>query len=422
MLVEALPWIGHISFGLTALSFLMKRILWLRLFAIASGALGIFYNSGIALGWVGPANPELWTVVGWIGLFFAINIVQSIMLLIRNSEVVLSEADRVLMAKAFPAMRSRDFKMMLSAGECRTVQDGEILVACQDQTGKVTLLVEGVLLATDQRGNTEHLRPGQFVGEISYAIGEQYGGSGHTVVAQGAAQIVEWDYRVLRKVVADPAMNGAVLDGFFRGLVKKNSLLMPLEVAPESAREVHLPQEQRLLNASTFGSLRSSQFAKLIGLAEVTDYGADSPIEIRSRIGVIASGACRIRRPDGYFVDIGTGRLLGEVGFVSEKVDRYRADVVALRACKIYWWDREGIVSLARRDPPVFAAFMKDVAQDMANKLIQPLQGHSFSFACRFDGCDEFDYCKLNGEKVDCGRGRLDAVSTGEMMLSKGRA
>lgn len=45
---------GHLSFLLSALSFMMTRVLWLRILAIASGILGIFYNSGIALGWFGP--------------------------------------------------------------------------------------------------------------------------------------------------------------------------------------------------------------------------------------------------------------------------------------------------------------------------------------------------------------------------------
>ena len=58
--------IGHLSFSLSALSFLMSSILMLRMLAISSTIIGIGYNSLIAIGWpTGPANPELWTTSIW---------------------------------------------------------------------------------------------------------------------------------------------------------------------------------------------------------------------------------------------------------------------------------------------------------------------------------------------------------------------
>lgn len=94
-----------------AVSFLMQSILWLRIFAILSGALGLLYNSSIAMGWLGPANPELWNVVAWLALFFTINIVQSIRLVVRHTEAPLSEPERKLLAQAFPQMSSRGLNL-----------------------------------------------------------------------------------------------------------------------------------------------------------------------------------------------------------------------------------------------------------------------------------------------------------------------
>ena len=96
--------VGHASFLLAAISFLMRSMVWLRLLAIGSLLIGIAYNAHIA-----QTEPELWTVVGWQVVFLAINITQSILLVIANSEVPLSEQQRTLLAETFPMMRARSF-------------------------------------------------------------------------------------------------------------------------------------------------------------------------------------------------------------------------------------------------------------------------------------------------------------------------
>ncbi len=74
--------IGHLSFAMTAVSFMITRMLLLRVLAILSLSLGIFYNGSIALGWPnGHPTTELWNVVGWLFLFLTINVFQTARLL-----------------------------------------------------------------------------------------------------------------------------------------------------------------------------------------------------------------------------------------------------------------------------------------------------------------------------------------------------
>lgn len=81
--MELLSIIGHLSFAMTAVSFMITRMLMLRVLAILSLSLGIVYNSLIAMGWPDDhPTPELWNVVGWLAVFLAINIIQSMRLVL----------------------------------------------------------------------------------------------------------------------------------------------------------------------------------------------------------------------------------------------------------------------------------------------------------------------------------------------------
>lgn len=394
-----LPWIGHASFALSAVSFLMSSILWLRVFAILSGLLGLAYNSSIAIGLLGPATPELWNVVGWLGLFFAINVAQSIRLLVRNSEVRLSESERALMAKSWPLMRSRDFQRILQCGTRRTLKHGEVLVQRYSKLNDLYLVVEGKLLSTRVDGNSDDILPGQFVGEISFGINEQYGGSAHDIVASGDTVIIEWPYSILKKVSNDPVMQSAILDGFFRGLVKKNQLLLvDSRDAGGHRKEVVLSQDQKLVNATAFPGLCSEQVYRLLQLADTELLESGQSVETSGRIGVITKGACRIHRDDGCHVDIGSGNMLGEVGFVANCEDKARARVSTLRPTQVLWWRRTDIDMLRVGDPPLYAALMLEIARDMAKKLTTPLsKGNVFTFPCRYSGREDFSNCNTKG-------------------------
>ena len=58
--------VGHLSFILTALSFGVRDMLFLRSLAIASGLVGIAYN-------VLNFDPPLWLVIFWLSVFICIN-------------------------------------------------------------------------------------------------------------------------------------------------------------------------------------------------------------------------------------------------------------------------------------------------------------------------------------------------------------
>ncbi|SVD43213.1 uncharacterized protein METZ01_LOCUS396067, partial [marine metagenome] len=87
MTLTVLEMVGHLSFGLTALSFIMRDILVLRVLAIASCCFGIVYNYFL------PAGP-LWLVIFWISVFAVIYIVNVVLLCIQNRGITFSDEER----------------------------------------------------------------------------------------------------------------------------------------------------------------------------------------------------------------------------------------------------------------------------------------------------------------------------------------
>ena len=115
-------------------------MVWLRLLAIGSLLIGIAYNAHIA-----QTEPELWTVVGWQVVFLAINITQSILLVIANSEVPLSEQQRTLLAETFPMMRARSFVRLMEAGQELRPAPGTPLVEYGASMNSLLLVTKGSL-------------------------------------------------------------------------------------------------------------------------------------------------------------------------------------------------------------------------------------------------------------------------------------
>ena len=85
--MELLSIIGHLSFAMTAVSFMITRMLMRRVLAILSLSLGIVYNGLIAMGWPnGQPTPELWNAVGWLSLFLTINLFQTARLVLTKKQ------------------------------------------------------------------------------------------------------------------------------------------------------------------------------------------------------------------------------------------------------------------------------------------------------------------------------------------------
>lgn len=228
MLDSARDWfdlVGHASFALAAASFLATRLLWLRVLAIGSLTLGLVYNFTVA------SAPSLWMVLFWLAALLAINAAAIAREVVGNMEVPLPVEDKQLLAAAFPRMHSRDWLAIKRIGSVRSISPDEVLLDCGQATQAVSLLLDGSTEEFRESGSVIARKPGMFWGELSFAMGDQFGGSPCRIVATGSGRVLDVPYPALREAgVKNPRLLAALNDGFVRSAGVKHSLLRRVEV------------------------------------------------------------------------------------------------------------------------------------------------------------------------------------------------
>ncbi|MEC7763283.1 MAG: cyclic nucleotide-binding domain-containing protein [Pseudomonadota bacterium] len=155
--------VGHLSYVFLIVSSLMRRMLLLRVFLVASAVTGIAYD------WIWLSN-----VVGvfWEGLLIVVNVVQISLLWHRDRRAKFSDEERRMIARYFrggtPGLR----RALFDYGDWTDVEPGYRLTRQGQKpnwltyisTGEARYAVNGVMLG--------EIGPGHFVGEMSM-LGEE---------------------------------------------------------------------------------------------------------------------------------------------------------------------------------------------------------------------------------------------------------
>ena len=365
--------VGHASFLLAAISFLMRSMVWLRLLAIGSLLIGIAYNAHIA-----QTEPELWTVVGWQVVFLAINITQSILLVIANSEVPLSEQQRTLLAETFPMMRARSFVRLMEAGQELRPAPGTPLVEYGASMNSLLLVTKGSLALIGPHNDVQMMGRGRMVGDITATIGENYGGSPYQIIAGEGAEIITIPHAAIASLRnKHPDFAFAFTDGIVRGIAKKVELLIPTIVAGSNRQEVVLTDEQRLAHALLLSSMPTCFVKELfsLGIRELFEKGA--VITNDDRVGIIVKGMVRIARADDQHIILEDGNFLGEIGFVAQQEFAVKSVTYAERATQVVWLSHVDLRSLEQANPSLYISFLNCIAKNLAVKLTKPLIPHA---------------------------------------------
>ncbi|CAG0954095.1 hypothetical protein RHDC4_00275 [Rhodocyclaceae bacterium] len=227
--------LGHLSFGLTAASWMLRSVLWLRLLAILATALGIWFN------YIIPKGP-LWQVIWWLAAFEAINIIQVVLLVRGMSEANLSNREKAILVAAWPQMHSRDFRMLMKAGEAKVMEPEAPVLAIGDHTDALWLVVDGWLDEHRDDGTQYELGVGSTIGGATFIARDNLGGSPSRVTAghRGVA-VVKWPYPALHELIAkQPRMGWPLCEGITRAMIVKYRMLREHETAPiASYRAVH---------------------------------------------------------------------------------------------------------------------------------------------------------------------------------------
>lgn len=150
--------VGHLSYIFLIVSSLMRRMMLLRLFLVASAVTGIAYD------WIWLGN-----VVGvfWEGLLIAVNVVQIALLWHRDRRARFSDEERRMIARYFRGGTPGHRRALFDHGEWIDLEPGHGLTWQGEKPRWLTYLSDGRAHYTVNGVRLGEIGPGHFVGEMS---------------------------------------------------------------------------------------------------------------------------------------------------------------------------------------------------------------------------------------------------------------
>jgi CRP-like cAMP-binding protein len=202
----------HAASVLTAIAYLVKDILWLRLLTVLACICGILFN------YLVPASP-LWEVIYWNLAFMAINIVQIAIIFRERSQVQFTEEERELYETIFKDFAPFEFMKLLRVGRWREAKTDAVLAAEGKDLEHVMLIYNGLVHVEVRGQKLAQLKDGSFIGEMSFIAG---GAATATVRAAQNTRYLAWSKRDLTDLLdRNPSMRFAMQTVFSTDLTKK---------------------------------------------------------------------------------------------------------------------------------------------------------------------------------------------------------
>lgn len=150
--------LGHLSYVFLILSSLMRRMMLLRLFLVASAVTGIAYD------WLWLGNA---VGVFWEGLLIVVNLVQIVLLWNRDRRARFTAEERRMIARYFrggtPGLR----RALFDQGEWVDLEPGHGLAWQGKRPDWLTYMSDGLAHYSVNGTRLGEIGPGHFVGEMS---------------------------------------------------------------------------------------------------------------------------------------------------------------------------------------------------------------------------------------------------------------
>lgn len=238
----------HIGFVATALAFLVRDILWLRLLAVLSYSLFCIVATTVA---DGPA----WHLVLWYVTFITINLGHAAYLLYERTLVKLTATERQVRDVAFPSLDRVQVKRLLRSGKWIDFAQSECLTRQGKIAGYLYLIAEGEASVRVDEQEVANLVAGRFVGEIGFLARRPATATTSAVATSGdeqkACRCLVWKAEKLRhRLARDPAMKSVMYAALGADLAAKVAdynvkITRPFAVAATDSQ----PASDRFANA-----------------------------------------------------------------------------------------------------------------------------------------------------------------------------
>lgn len=201
---------GHFTYFLLIVSMLMRRMVWLRSFAVASGVAKIIYRAFFVFD---PVS------VLWETVFVLVNIGQLLLIWYYERHHRFTEDQRHFVDSMPLSVERRVLKRLLSFATVREIPADEVLVREGEVVKDLLYVATGVARIESAGRIIAVCGPGDYLGEMSFLSGEA---ATATVVASRPMRVLAFDQQRLHAAVtSDAAIHRAMEAGLNRNLVGK---------------------------------------------------------------------------------------------------------------------------------------------------------------------------------------------------------
>jgi Cyclic nucleotide-binding domain len=202
--------VGHLNYILVILSVSMSSMRWLRIFAIASGAVGVFYYGFLV-------SDEISAT--WEFIFALVNAIQLAIVFLSGRRRARDEDEVLLVETVMPTLDGNLRARLLKMARWQTREPGEVLVEEGEDTPHLVFVARGA--ASVEKGGVlvGVCGPGDFLGEMSFLTGRP---ASATVRVANEVRCCVFDPEKLKLMARKaPAIRQALEFSFNRNLVGK---------------------------------------------------------------------------------------------------------------------------------------------------------------------------------------------------------
>ncbi|SFC49864.1 Cyclic nucleotide-binding domain-containing protein [Marinospirillum celere] len=188
MLTPSLFYLANLLF---CLAYMVRDMAWLRAITIlaATSTLPYFYFQ----------SAPLYSAIGWQTAFIIINAINLTILLLQRRPVKLDEQEQWLQSTTLRLLKPRKMLRLLRLAKTHEIPAGEPLIHQGQKLNALLLLLSGKLSVQVEGQPRATLKPGDFVGEMSFISGQL---TSADVVADEPARYLEWPADALDRLYA----------------------------------------------------------------------------------------------------------------------------------------------------------------------------------------------------------------------------
>lgn len=201
---------GHFTYALLVASMLMRRMVWLRVLAVASGVTKIAYRAFFV---IDPVS------VLWETVFVLVNVIQLLIIWYYEYRHRFSDEQAHFAASMPPNVERRAIRKMLGFSRLIDVEEGKAITTEGQPVKDLVYIASGVAKVETAGRIVAVCGPGDYIGELSFLTGDT---ATATTTAAKPVKLLAFDQAKLHQAIeSDAGIRRAMEAGLNRNLVGK---------------------------------------------------------------------------------------------------------------------------------------------------------------------------------------------------------